>query len=102
MQADKEKVKKSVSFNKFFPKDNAFINVDGGFKSIEDWWVDFTVQTGTKEAVSLFATDWKPEDQVKQLKAIMEGAQKTIDFIETCMNMKPAKITVKKTAAKKK
>ena len=102
MQADKEKVKKSVSFNKFFPKDNAFINVDGGFKSIEDWWVDFTVQTGTKEAVSLFASDWKPEDQVKQLKAIMEGAQKTIDFIETCMKMKPAKVTVAKKPTKKK
>jgi hypothetical protein len=100
---DNSKPTKTVSFNKFFPKDNAFVNVDGGFKNIEDWWVNFTVQTGTKEAVSLWTSDWKPEDQVKQLKAIMEGAQKTIDFIETCMKMKPAKMTVaKKPAAKKK
>ena len=103
MQAESKKPSKTVNFSKFFPKDNAFVNVDGAFKSIDDWSVDFTVQTGTKEAVSLWASDWKPEDQVKQLKAIIEGAQKTIDFVETCMKLKPAKMTVgKKPAAKKK
>lgn len=102
MNAENKKVKKTVSFNKFFPKDNAFVNVDGGFKDIEDWWVDFTVQTGTKDAISFWTSDWKPEDNVKQLKAMIEGAQKAIDFIETCTKMKPAKMTIKKTPAKKK
>lgn len=102
MNAENKKPSKTVSFNKFFPKDNAFVNVDGGFKSVEDWWVDFTVQTDTKNAISLWASDWKPEEQIKQLKAMVEGAQKAIAFIETCAAMKPAKVTVKKTPAKKK
>jgi hypothetical protein len=102
MNAESKKPTKTVSFNKFFPKDNAFVNVDGGFKNPEDWWVDFTVQTGTRDAVNLWASDWKPEQQLQQLKAIIAGANKTIDFIETCMKMKPAKVVVKKTPAKKK
>ena len=103
MNAENNKPKKTVSFSKFFPKDNAFVNVDGGFKSVEDWWVDFTVQSDTRDAVHFWASDWKPEQQVQQLKAIIEGAQKSLDFIETCMKMKPAKATVaKKPAAKKK
>lgn len=102
MNAENKKPSKTVSFNKFFPKDNAFVNVDGGFKSVEDWWVDFTIQGDTKNAVHLWMSDWRPEEHVKQLKAIIEGAQKTIDFVETCMKMKPAKVIVKKTPAKKK
>lgn len=102
MSAENNKPKKTISFNKFFPKENAFVNVDGGFKDIEDWWVDFTIQGDTKNAVHLWMSDWKPEDNLKQLKAIIEGAQKTIDFVETCMKMKPAKAIVKKTPVKKK
>ena len=103
MNAENNKPKKTVNFSKFFPKNNAFVNVDGGFKSVEDWWVDFTVQTDTKDAVHLWTSEWKPEQQVQQLKAIIEGAQKSLDFIETCLKMKPAKVTVaKKPAAKKK
>jgi hypothetical protein len=103
MNADNIKPKKTINFSKFFPKDNAFVNVDGGFRSVEDWWVDFTVQTGTKEAISFWTGDWKPEENVKQLRAMIEGAQKAIDFAETCMKMKPAKVPVtKKPAAKKK
>lgn len=98
MNADNEKPKKTVNFSKFFPKDNAFVNVDGGFKSVEDWWVDFTVQTGTKEAISFWTSDWKPEENIKQLRAMIEGAQKVIDFAETCTSMKP----IKKPVAKKK
>lgn len=103
MAQEKKKPTKTVNFNKFFPKDNAFVNVDGGFKSIEDWWVDFTVQTGTRESINLWASDWKPEDQVKQLKAMIEGAQKALDFIEVCTKLQPAKATVgkKPVAAKK-
>ena len=97
-----KKPTKTVSFNKFFPKDNAFVNVDGGFKDVEDWWVDFTIQTGTRDAINFWTSDYKPEESIKQLKAMIEGANKTIDFIETCMKMKPAKMTVKKTTPKKK
>jgi hypothetical protein len=96
MNADNTKPKKTVNFSKFFPKENAFVNVDGGFKSVEDWWVDFTVQTNTKEAISFWTSDWKPQENIKQLRAMIDGAQKAIDFAETCMNMKPVKTVAKK------
>lgn len=103
MKEENKKPSKTVCFSKFFPKDNAFVNVDGAFKAVDNWWLDFTVQTGTKEAVSLWASDWKPEEQVKQLRAMIEGAQKAIDFIEVCTKMKPAKMTIaKKPAVNKK
>ena len=98
MNVEDKKPSKKVTFHKFFPADNAFVNVDGGFKAVEDWWVNFTVQTGTREAVNLWISDWKPEESVKQLKALIEGAQKAIDFVEMCSAMKPPK----KTVAKKK
>lgn len=98
MTAENNKPKKTVSFNKFFPKDNAFVNVDGGFKDVDDWWVDVTIQADTKNCVNFWASDWKPQEQVKQLKATIEGAQKALDFIEACLKMQP----VKKTPAKKK
>ena len=54
MFSDDKKVKDKVSFNKFFPGENSFINVDGKFKDATDWWVDLTLQTGLREATQLW------------------------------------------------
>ena len=96
MTAENKKPKKTLSFNKFFPKDNAFINVSGALKDAEDWWVELTMQTGPREAITLWASEWKPEDQIKQLKALIEGAQKAISFAEDCVAMPKQKTTAKK------
>ena len=102
MFGNKEKAKSTVNFNKFFPTDNAFVNVDGAFKDATDWWVDVTFQTGIKEVTQLWISDYKPQEQIKQLKAYVEAAEKAISFAEKCMSMTPAKVTVAKKTAKKK
>jgi hypothetical protein len=97
MMLGKEKpVKNSIKFNKFFPGENSFVNVDGGFKDATDWWVDLTLQTGLREATQLWVSDFKPADSLKQLRALLEATQKAIDFAEKCMEAKPVP-SVKKT-----
>lgn len=102
MLGDKTKAKSTVNFNKFFPADNAFVNVDGAFKDATDWWVDLTFQTGIKEVTQLWISDYKPQEQIKQLKAYIEAAEKAIAFAEKCMSVTPAKMTVGKKPTKKK
>lgn len=94
MIGDKTKAKDSVKFNKFFPGENSFVNVDGAFKDATDWWVDVTLQTGLRESTQLWVSDYKPQDALKQLKALAEATQKAIAFAEKCMSATPAKITV--------
>lgn len=95
MLGDKNKAKDTVKFNKFFPTENAFVNVDGAFKDAKDWWVDVTFQTGIKEVTQLWVSDYKPQESIKQLKAYIEAAEKAIAFAEKCMSVTPAKVTVK-------
>ena len=102
MFGDEKKVKNKVSFNKFFPTDNAFVNVDGQFKDAKDWWVDLTIQTGLKDVTQFWISDYKTQDSIKQLKIMIEAAEKAIAFAEKCMSMQPAKITVAKKPTKKK
>jgi hypothetical protein len=102
MFGDNKKVKDKVNFNKFFPTNNAFVNVDGQFKDAKDWWVDVTLQTGIKEVTQLWISDFKPQESIKQLKAYIEAAEKAIAFAEKCMSMQPAKVIVAKKPAKKK
>lgn len=98
MFGDKTKAKEKISFNKFFPTENSFVNVDGAFKDVKDWWVDLTIQTGLKESTQFWVSDFKPQDSIKQLRAMIEAAEKAITFAEKCMAATPA---VKKTAKKK-
>jgi hypothetical protein len=95
---------KTVNFNKFFPKDNAFVTVDGSFTDKEDWQINLTVQADTKNAVSWWCSDWNYKESVEQLKAFQDGAQKAIDFITACATQpaKAAKANAVKRAAKKK
>lgn len=94
MLGDKSKAKDKINFNKFFPGDNSFVNVDGAFKDATDWWVDLTLQTGLRESTQLWVSDYKPADSLKQLRALAEATQKAIDFAEKCMSMQPAKVTI--------
>ena len=91
---DSTKAKDKINFTKFFPQDNAFVNVDGAFKDAQDWWIDLTFQTGLKESTQLWISDFKPQEQIKQLKAMIEAAEKAIAFAEKCMSVTPAKVTV--------
>ena len=94
MMIDEKKTKEKINFNKFFPGENSFVNVDGAFKDATDWWVDITLQTGLRESTQLWVSDYKPQDALKQLKALAEATQKAIAFAEKCMSATPAKITV--------
>jgi hypothetical protein len=100
MIGDKANAKSKVNFNKFFPGENSFVNVDGAFKDANDWWVDLTLQTGLRESTQLWVSDYKPSDSLKQLRALLEATQKAIDFAEKCMDSKPAKIIVAKKPKK--
>ena len=96
MIGDKTNAKSKVNFNKFFPGENSFVNVDGAFKDATDWWVDLTLQTGLRESTQLWVSDFKPQDSLKQLRALLEATEKAIAFAEKCMEAKPEKVAVKK------
>ena len=96
MFGEEKKIKDSVKFNKFFPGENSYVNVDGMFKDAADWWVDLTLQTGLRESTQLWVSDFKPQDSLKQLRALLEATEKAIAFAEKCMETKPAKVAVKK------
>jgi hypothetical protein len=100
MFGDEKKVKEKINFNKFFPGENSFVNVDGGFKDAADWWVDLTLQTGLRESTQLWVSDFKPAESLKQLRALLEATEKAIAFAEKCMNSKPAKVVVAKKPKK--
>ena len=94
MFSDEKKVKEKINFNKFFPGENSFVKVDGGFNDATDWWVDLTLQTGLRYSTQLWVSDYKPADSLKQLKALVEAANKAIAFAEKCMASVPAKVTI--------
>lgn len=100
MFGDDKKAKSKVNFNKFFPGENSFVNVDGAFKDANDWWVDLTLQTGLRESTQLWVSDFKPADSLKQLRALLEATEKAIAFAEKCMASTPAKVTVKQKTKK--
>jgi hypothetical protein len=100
MFGDDKKVKDKINFNRFFPGENSFVNVDGGFKDATDWWVDLTLQTGLRESTQLWVSDFKPSESLKQLRALLEATEKAIAFAEKCMDSKPAKVTVAKKPKK--
>ena len=95
---------KTVKFNKFFPDDNAFITVDGRMDKDDDWQVNLTIQSDTKNAVNWWCSDWNYKESVAQLQAFQDGAQKAIDFILACSTQpaKAAKANATKRDAKKK
>ena len=101
MFGDKSKAKEKISFNKFFPTENSFVNVAGAFTDAKDWWVDVTFQTGLKEVTQMWISDYKPQESINQLRSYIEAAEKAITFAEKCMKAELVKTAVKKTSKKK-
>jgi len=75
---------KNMIFSKFFPADNAFVNVSGEFKNKNDWQLSLVIQADLKEAINLWVAEWNYKDCVEQLLAIQEATIKAIEFIKTC------------------
>jgi hypothetical protein len=95
MFGEDKPVKNSVKFNKFFPAENSFVNVDGGFKDASDWWIDLTLQTGLRESTQFWVSDFKPQESLKKLRALLEATEKAIEFAEKCMQAEPVKVPAK-------
>jgi hypothetical protein len=100
MFEQEKKTKSTINFNKFFPQNNAFVNVDGAFKDEQNWWIDLTIQTSLKDSTQFWVSDFKPQESIKQLRAMIEATEKTIAFAEKCMATSAQ--AVKKPVAKKK
>ena len=79
MFGQEKKAKNTINFNKFFPTNNAFVNVDGAFKDDTDWWVDLTIQTGLKDATQFWISDFNPQESIKQLRAMIELIGEKLD-----------------------
>lgn len=77
---------KNMIFSKFFPADNAFVNVTGEFKNKDDWQLSLVIQADLKQAVHLWVAEWNYKDCIEQLLAIQEATNKAIEFIRACTN----------------
>lgn len=101
-KAKKPKAKK-VTYNKFFPDYAGFITFEGIFNDSEDWNAEVTLQNGLNRYVSFWVSDYKPDTELKQLKAFIEGAQKAVDFIEESMKkQKPISVDEKRVTKQRK
>ena len=47
-----ETYNKNMIFSKFFPSDNAFVNVSGEFKNKNDWQLSLVIQADLKQTVN--------------------------------------------------
>ncbi len=75
---------KNMIFSKFFPADNAFVNVSGEFKNKDDWQLSLVIQADLKQAVNLWIAEWNYKDCIEQLLAIQEATNNAIKFIKNC------------------
>jgi len=89
--------KQTVSFNKFFPEDNAFVSLSGMFNpkadSIfdEEFDLDLTIQSAGGRFINLYAWMTDKDSALKQLKAINEATGKAIEFYEAARQAKKEK-----------
>jgi hypothetical protein len=89
--------KQTVSFNKFFPDDNAFVNLKGVFNPLaesmfdDEFDLDLTIQTATNRSVNLYSWMTNNDETLKQLKAIHEATGKAIEFYESVAKAKKEK-----------
>lgn len=52
------KSKEKVSFNKFFPEDNQFVNLQGNYWDHDNWEVNVTINGGSRDQVYFWVTDY--------------------------------------------
>lgn len=88
--ATKKTATKKISFNKFFPNADSYVNLVGSYtpnaKSLglfaDDMDLDLTIQTATGRFINLYTWLDESNTTLTQLKAINEATAKAIQFIE--------------------
>jgi hypothetical protein len=100
------KAKEKVSFSKFFPEDNQFVNLQGNYWDHDNWEVNVTINGGSRDQVYFWVTDYdKNADAfLNEIAAAVSKAQFAIaKFRERAKEetaaakvAKPAKATPKK------
>jgi hypothetical protein len=100
------KAKEKVSFSKFFPEDNQFVNLQGNYWDHDNWEVNVTINGGSRDQVYFWVTDYdKNADAfLNEIAAAVSKAQFAIakfrerakEETATAKVTKPAKATPKK------
>ena len=86
--------KQTVSFNKFFPEDNAFVSLSGMFDPKadgifdEEFDLDLTIQSAGGRFINLYSWLVDKDSALKQMKAIHEATGKAIEFYEAAAKAK--------------
>jgi len=96
--ATKKSQKQTLTFNKFFPDQDAYVTLRGVFNPLgldssfeDDFDLDLTIQNGTGRYINLYSWLSDRSNTLAQLKAINEATAKAIKFIEDAKEMKKAK-----------
>lgn len=53
-----QKAKEKAAHSKFFPEDNQFVNLQGNYWNHDNWEVNVTVSSGTRDHFYLWVTDY--------------------------------------------
>lgn len=88
--ATKKQTTKKISFNKFFPNADSYVNLVGSYTPgginkdffNDDLDLDLTIQTATGRFINLYTWLDESNTTLTQLKAINEATAKAIQFIE--------------------
>lgn len=52
------KAKQKVAHSKFFPEDNQFVNLQGNYWDHDNWEVNVTINSGSRDQVYFWVTDY--------------------------------------------
>ena len=89
------KSKEKVSFNKFFPEDNQFVNLQGNYWDHDNWEVNVTVSGGARDYVYLWVTDYD-----KNADAFLNELATAVSKAQDAIAKYRARSKVEATAAK--
>jgi hypothetical protein len=97
------KAKEKVAHSKFFPEDNQFVNLQGNYWDHDNWEVNVTVNSGSRDYFYLWVTDYdKNADAfLNELATAVSKAQDAIAKYRSRAKVeaaaaKPIKVTLKK------
>jgi len=86
-----EQTNKKIQFSKFFPEDNAFVNIKGEYKKPDDWQLNFVIQSDLRHSMEMWASDWNYPVIMNQLITIHEASAKAIEFVKMCSQQSDTK-----------
>jgi hypothetical protein len=94
----KKSQKQTLTFNKFFPDQDAYVTLRGLFNPNatgslfdDEFDLDLTIQNGTGRYINLITWLGDRSNTLAQLKAINEATSKAIKFYEDVKELKKAK-----------